>query len=132
MSTIHYGGKEKFKPFEDHQIIVLCQSGNRAAMSKKIIENDCSCNVRVYEGGLLGWKGEGKETFGSKGSAIPLMRQVQVIVGFLVLTFGFLTYFVNSNFVFGAMAVAGGLFFAGLTGNCLLASLIGKLPYNNK
>ncbi len=132
MSTIHFGWKEKFKPFEDHQIIVLCESWNRAAMSKKIIENDCKCDVRVYEWGLIWWKEEWKETFWNKWYNIPVMRQVQIAIWVLSLIFGLLAYFVHPSFVFGNIGLWAWLTFAGITWNCMLAMLIAKLPFNNK
>jgi len=61
---------------------------------------------------------------------IPIMRQVQIVAGGLILTFSILGFLLNINFFFGALFVGGGLFYAGISGNCMMATILGKLPFN--
>jgi hypothetical protein len=67
---------------------------------------------------------------GKVSFAIPIMRQVQIVAGGLILTFSLLGFLMNINFFFGALFVGGGLFYAGLSGNCMMATMLGKLPFN--
>ena len=47
----------------------------------------------VYEGGMMKWKKEGKETI-SKGSGFPLMRQLQIVASTLIIL-----AFLGANFI---------------------------------
>ena len=122
--------KNQLKEYKWKDIIILCQSWNRAKLSEKFIEKNCKCNVRIYEWWIVSWKNQGNKTNKKKKFYVPLIKQVQIIVWFLVLMFAFLTYFVDMNFIFWVMAVSSGLFFAWITGTCLLANIIAKLPFN--
>jgi hypothetical protein len=66
----------------------------------------------------------------SPGGGLPLMRQVQIIVGFLAATGGLLALTVNKFFALLPLVVGTGLFIAGLTGFCGLALLLAKMPWN--
>lgn len=132
MSTIEYGWTEKFKTFADHQIIILCESGNRAEMCRQIIKHNCECDVRVFEWGLVNWREQWKKTFWNSNGPIPMMRQVQIAAGSMVVIFTLLTFFVSPYFLLWTLFVWSGLTFAGISGTCLLAKIIGLLPYNKK
>ena len=58
------------------------------------------------------------------------MRQVQIIAGSLVLTGTLLGIFVAPGFLFLSGFVGAGLLFAGVSGTCMMANILGKLPYN--
>src|SRR5208283_3988242 len=64
-------------------IYVLCQSGGRA---RKAIEKLEGAGVRecvLVEGGTQGWIDAGLPVTRGKSKVLPLMRQVQIIVGFI-------------------------------------------------
>lgn len=84
-------------------------------MVEKLIGMHCSCNVRVYEGGLIEWKNQGNKTKGVKKFHIPIMRQVQVVTGFLVLVGVVLSLMLHPNFIYLSAFVGAGLLFAGIT-----------------
>ena len=134
MSTFESWGLEKFKKYADNEVIILCRSGSRAHISKELIKRNCKCNVRVYEWWLIEWKKEGKDVIEwntqNNSFYIPILRQVQIIVWFIVVISSLLAYFVNINFIFIALFVWGGLTFAWLTWTCALAVVVGKLPFN--
>lgn len=61
---------------------------------------------------------------------ISLMRQVQIIVGSLVVIGVLLGLTLSPWFVLLSAFVGAGLAFAGLTGTCAMASILGRLPFN--
>jgi hypothetical protein len=61
---------------------------------------------------------------------IPIMRQVQLIAGSLVLLGVVLSRLVDKRFIFLSAFVGGGLTYAGASGNCLMAQVLGKMPWN--
>ena len=61
---------------------------------------------------------------------LPLMRQVQITVGFLSAVGAALALTVNPRFALIPLVVGCGLLFAGLTGFCGLALLLAKMPWN--
>jgi rhodanese-related sulfurtransferase len=60
------------------------------------------------------------------------MRQVQIVAGSLVLTGTLLGVFVAPGFLFLSGFVGAGLMFAGISNTCMMAELLGKLPYNQR
>jgi hypothetical protein len=61
---------------------------------------------------------------------LPLMRQVQLVAGLLVLIGTGLAYFVNPGFLGLTGFVGAGLTLAGSTGFCGMAELLAKMPWN--
>jgi hypothetical protein len=61
---------------------------------------------------------------------LPLMRQVQITVGFLSAAGAALALTVNLRFALIPLIIGCGLLFAGLTGFCGLAVLLAKMPWN--
>lgn len=118
----------------DRKIIFMCRGGIRAAQAKTIASGLGFNNEHVYsvyEGGILQWIKNGNPVIkGNSKSALPLQRQVQLIIGFLVILFGVLGMLVNPWYSFAAAAVGGGLFIAGATGYCLMAQIVGWMPWN--
>ncbi len=109
--------------------LVLCHSGNRAAMAADMLMQSGIHNVKVIEGGIARWEKEKLPVIKGQGG-ISLERQVRLIAGCLVLTGIILAWRVNWGFIFVSVFVACGLIFAGLTDNCLMGMLLMKLPYN--
>ena len=109
--------------------LVLCHSGNRAAMAADMLMQSGIHNVKVIDGGLARWEKEKLPVIKGQGG-ISLERQVRVIAGGLVLTGVILAWLVHWGFIFIPIFVASGLIFAGLTDNCLMGMLLMKLPYN--
>ena len=63
-------------------------------------------------------------------AVMPLMRQVQIAVGFCVLTASLLALWVDPRWVYVSLFFGAGLLFAGLSGFCGLALLLAKMPWN--
>jgi rhodanese-related sulfurtransferase len=117
----------------DHHtpIYVLCQSGGRA---RKAIEKfnragfeDCV----LVEGGTEAWIEAGLPVVKGKSTVLPLMRQVQIAVGFISATGAALALTVNPLFAIIPLVTGGGLLIAGLSGFCGLGLFLAKMPWNH-
>ena len=65
-----------------------------------------------------------------KSQPLPLMRQVQIVAGILILLGVALGYAFNSGFFLLSAFVGAGLTFAGITGFCGMARLLALMPWN--
>jgi rhodanese-related sulfurtransferase len=111
-------------------VYVLCQTGGRARRAIEKLERAGVRGCVLVEGGTQAWMDAGLPVNRGPSRVLPLMRQVQIIVGFVAATGGLLALTVNKYFALLPLVVGGGLLFAGLTGFCGLAVLLAKLPWN--
>jgi rhodanese-related sulfurtransferase len=86
--------------------------------------------VFILEGGLNEWKKAGCVIAKNNKTPLPIMRQVQIAAGTLIVLGAILSYLVSSWFVLVSGFVGVGLIIAGLTGFCGMANLLMMLPYN--
>lgn len=111
-------------------IYIHCRSGNRG---KKAIEKLSAMGLQAelvnVEGGILAWQEAGYET-GSHTTRMPIMRQVFIAAGALVLVGVILTQLVGPVYLVIPLAVSLGLLFSGVTGWCGMALVLGKMPWN--
>lgn len=111
-------------------IVFQCQSGRRSQ------EACCKlgalpADIASLEGGIEGWKKAGLATGGCTTSpTLPLMRQVQLIIGASVLIGTVLGYAIHPAFLVIPAFMGAGLANAGLTGWCGLARLLALMPWN--
>jgi len=111
-------------------VVLYCQSGNRSGNALQQLQAAGVNDVIHLQGGLSAWKQAGLPTVKAQNAPISIMRQVQIIAGSLVLTGTLLGVFVAPGFLFLSGFVGAGLLFAGVSGTCMMANLLGKLPYN--
>lgn len=117
-------------PKGDRSVVLYCQTGNRSAEAgKRLLANQWS-EVTHLDGGLQAWKAAGQTTIVNPNAPISIMRQVQIVAGTLILTGTLLGAFVSPAFLLLSGFVGAGLTFAGVSGTCMMATLLGKLPYN--
>lgn len=119
-------------PFEEGKKLVLhCHSGRRSTVAcENLLKSNPELELYELEGGITSWVANSYNTESTGKSIIPVDRQVQVTIGFLIILFSLLTFFVNKSFVFFVLAFGCGLLFAGLSGTCMLALLLAKMPWN--
>ena len=119
---------------KDKKIMFMCFSGIRATQAKSLASNmgfNEEHEYSSYDGGLKQWKVDGNEVVqGNSNSLLPLQRQVQLVVGLLVTIFGCLGMWYDPWFSLAAAATGLGLLLAGATGYCLMAQIVGLLPWN--
>jgi rhodanese-related sulfurtransferase len=111
-------------------IYVLCQSGARARKAIEKLERAGIRGCVLVEGGTQGWMDAGLPVIRGQSRVLPLMRQVQIVVGFISAAGAVLALLVNPLFAIIPLVIGCGLLFAGLTGICGLAFLLAKMPWN--
>ncbi len=116
-----------------HKLIIMCRSGNRARMAQEQLNQlgySDKITLSVYNGGIQEWKRQGNPVITRKADHLPLMRQVQLGAGSMVLIGTILGAFVNPAFLGISAFVGAGLTVAGATGFCGLAELLSRMPWN--
>ena len=111
-------------------VIFHCQSGKRTADNAQRLRQCGAPDVYLLEGGLAGWKAAGFPTRIDRSKPIELQRQVQIAAGALVLVSLMLSAVVSVWFIALAAFVGSGLVFAGISGWCGMARLLGVMPWN--
>jgi rhodanese-related sulfurtransferase len=106
-------------------VVLQCSSGNR---SRQIAER--TPGAWHLDGGLQAWKRAGLPVETDRDAPLPIMRQVQIAAGSLVLLGQVLAWLVAPGFGLLSALVGAGLILAGITGTCGMARLLGRLPYN--
>lgn len=117
----------------DDVLIFHCRSGARTmGNAARLAAAAEDCEVYILDGGLEAWKKAGLPVALDRSQPIDIIRQVQIAAGSLVLlgvVFGALVapaFYALSGFV-GA-----GLLFAGVSGFCGMARLLGVMPWNKR
>lgn len=114
----------------DRKLVLHCRSGTRGLEAAR----RCAAGgAAVYHlaGGIEAWKRAGRPTHRSASAPrLDVMRQVQITAGSLVLIGVLLGAFLSPWFLILAGFVGGGLTFAGLSGWCGMAKLLGRMPWN--
>ncbi|GGA41715.1 rhodanese family protein [Sphingomonas psychrolutea] len=111
-------------------VIFTCRSGMRTAANADRLAGRIGGKAYVLDGGLDGWARAGLPVAANRKAPLEMMRQVQIFAGSLVLT-GVLLGWLVSPYLFGLSAFVGaGLTFAGISGFCGMARLLGYLPWN--
>lgn len=107
-------------------VIFTCQSGQRTGANAARLAALVPPGMgMVLDGGLNGWARAGLPLAGRQSAApLPLMRQVQIVAGLLVLT-GVVLGFAIAPGSFGLAGFVGaGLSFAGISGWCGTARVL--------
>ena len=120
-----------FKALLGKKVVLMCRSGKRAGLAASQAAGFCQgVELEVFQGGILEWKSQGKPTIGASSGRLPLMRQVLLTAGVLVLLGVALSLFVNPAFIYLSGFVGLGLVVAGATGFCGMAELLSRMPWN--
>jgi rhodanese-related sulfurtransferase len=114
----------------DKPVYVLCQSGGRARKAIEKFRQAGFENCVLVEGGTQAWMDAGLPVTRGANKTLPLMRQVQITVGFVSALGAALALVINPWFAVIPLLAGCGLLFAGLTGFCGLALLLAKMPWN--
>lgn len=122
---------------ETRKIVFLCQTGPRGELAAKAAINKFGVQRDVYnlQGGLKAWDEAGFTMIRNQsngGSTMPIMRQVQVTAGSIVLVFSLLALLGVKFGAFVTLLIGCGLTFAGLSGWCGMAMVLQKMPWNQK
>lgn len=118
----------------DDVLIFHCRSGARTKGNAGKLASAApqTCETFILEGGLEAWKKAGLPVALDRSQPIDLMRQVQIAAGSLVLIGAVLGALVNPGFYVVSGFVGAGLLFAGITGFCGMARVLGVMPWNRR
>lgn len=112
-------------------VYLHCRSGARAQKAIERLERQGVHTELVnVEGGQLAWEAAGYPLESDTPHRIPMMRQVMITAGSLVLVGVILSLIWHPWAVYLALFVGAGMLFAGLTGWCGMAFLLSKMPWN--
>lgn len=119
------------KTLRGQPVVLMCRSGKRAGLAAQQAEAFCEgVRIEVFKGGILEWKNQGNPTVATQKVHLPILRQVQLIAGGIILLGALLGYFVSLNFILLSAFVGGGLVVAGATGFCGMAEILARMPWN--
>jgi len=110
-------------------LVFHCNSGNRTAQAAELLRMNHGQAYQL-EGGLQAWKRAGLPVIADRTAPLPIMRQVQIVVGSLVLLGIVLALLVSPWFMALSAFVGAGLIVAGVTGFCGMANLLRHMPWN--
>lgn len=112
-------------------VIFCCKSGGRTQSCNKQLDHlSQDCESYILEGGINAWKKAGFTIIENKKAPLPIMRQVQIAAGSLVLLGMLLGSTLHPFFYLLTTFVGAGLIFAGISGFCGMAVLLNKMPWN--
>ncbi|OBA79676.1 sulfurtransferase [Mycobacterium sp. 1164966.3] len=113
---------------EEHEVVVVCRSGQRSATAAQHLRSAGLTGGRVLEHGLTEWESQGFEV--ERGAQRwELERQVRLAAGSIVLS-SVVASVVIPQLKWVAAAVGGGLTYAAISNTCAMATALSKLPYN--
>jgi rhodanese-related sulfurtransferase len=116
-------------PVQPGDIIFTCRSGQRTRSHAHRLAA-LAPGALILEGGIDGWASAGLPLAEDRAAPLELMRQVQIAAGLLVLLGVGLGLTIAPGWHGLALFVGAGLIFAGATGICGMARLLGLLPWN--
>lgn len=112
-------------------LVLVCQSGNRSRKGvQTLLQQGHPDPVSDLASGLPSWQQAGLPVRKLKNAPLPLMRQVQIAAGSLVLLGVILSQTVAPGWIWLSGFVGAGLTFAGLSGFCGMARLLAVMPWN--
>jgi len=111
-------------------IYVMCNSGNRSQMAIVDLEQHGFTNLVNVEGGIQAWIKEEFPVLRTKKWSMPIIQQVMIIAGSVVLTGTLGHLFLAEWMIWLAVAIGCGMFYAGASGDCRLSNVLAKMPWN--
>ncbi|GII97340.1 rhodanese-like domain-containing protein [Sinosporangium siamense] len=111
-------------------LVLVCQSGARAARAQAALAEAGAAGAVVLEGGMNAWAADAAPVTAGGGKARwSLERQVRLVAGGIVATSILASVrWPRARFVAGF--IGAGLTFAAVTNTCAMGMALAKLPYN--
>ncbi|MGE3167159.1 MAG: rhodanese-like domain-containing protein [Planctomycetota bacterium] len=117
---------------DPRRVVFYCRTGRRSFDAATRFAATAARGTAYHlANGIEGWKAKGHSVIRSASAPrLDVMRQVQIAAGSLVLTGVVLGTLVSPWFLGLSGFVGAGLIFAGVTGWCGMAKLLGCMPWN--
>jgi len=110
-------------------LILMCAAGVRSRDAMNLLAGMGFTNLTMVEGGLKACKSAGLEVIVEKRT-IPIIRQVLLVAGVLVLCGLLLAREFSPYFLALPLLVGCGMVFSGLTGICPMFWVLSQMPWN--
>jgi len=118
-------------PLPDGPLVLICPRGARSERGfATLVRRGLAVGIADLEGGLIAWQAAQLPIEKRKGAPLPLMRQVQIVAGGLVLIGVLLSQLAAPGWIWLSGFVGAGLMFAGISGFCGMARLLAVMPWN--
>lgn len=114
----------------EEALVLVCKAGGRAEQARQRLAAMGFAELMVLDGGMVRWRVEGRPVVKEARQPWSLERQVRIAAGLLVLVTLSLGLVVSKLWLIGTGFVGAGLVFAGVSDICMMASLLGRLPWN--
>ena len=111
-------------------LLLVCKSGRRAEQARQTLAGLGFSTVSVLPGGMDAWTAAGKPVVKEARRSWAMERQVRTVAGALVVGTVALGVTTSRYFLIGTALVGSGLVFAGVSNTCMMASLLGRMPWN--
>lgn len=114
------------------QVVVFhCKSGNRTLVNADKLAAKTQCEAYIMDGGIDAWAAAGLPVSAApKKPPIEIIRQVMIVAGSMVLAGVLLGMYVSPLWFYLSAFVGLGLVFSGVTGFCLMAYMLKRMPWN--
>jgi rhodanese-related sulfurtransferase len=121
-----------FTAYQGKTVIFHCRSGARTSSvgARLMAKADGVREAYALDGGLDAWRSAGLPTAIDRRQPIELLRQLQIIIGFLVLLGTVLGLTVSPWFFAVPIFLGTGVLFAGVTGSHGMVYLLQRAPWN--
>ncbi len=124
--------KTPLKIQAQQKAVFHCRSGMRTEENCARLAEHADGNALILDGGLNEWKKAGLPVETNPSAPLEINRQVQITAGSIVLIGVMLGLFAHPLFFAVSGFIGAGLVFAGLSGWCGMAQLLGAMPWNRK
>jgi rhodanese-related sulfurtransferase len=115
---------------EEHELHVMCHAGGRSQKAFDLLKSKGITNIIDVEGGMQDWLKASLPVAPGAKKPFPIMQQVLLIAGLLMLTGSLGSVYLHANLIWVSVAVGAGMTFAGATGNCYMTKVLALMPWN--
>ena len=113
----------------DHPIVLVCQSGGRAAQARQKLAAAGNTTLHILEGGMNAWIAARGDIASTGKRRWALDRQVRLGAGIVAIVSVLASWFFPQA-IWLAAGVGAGLVYMAITNTCPVSPLVAKLPYN--
>lgn len=115
---------------KDKPAIYFCRSGRRTGAHLETLDQRGHASTYIIDGGILAWQQAGLPV-GHAEIPPSIMRQVHIVAGSLVLLSVLLGRAIPAFHLLAGL-VGAGLLYSGLSGQCGMAAVLQRMPWNKQ
>lgn len=111
-------------------LTMICRTDRRSVQAQELLLARGFEDVEILAGGMEEWRERGRPMIVVARRPWSLERQVRVGAGSMVVISLLLARLVSAKFLWWTGFVGCGLVFAGVTDICMMAVVLGRMPWN--